>query len=71
MWTGSNRFGQIDRKNSFAANNTINMNENEMFNKLSKHGNLNFTVNSKVYNHIENVHQYWLLMLCDLAALKK
>ena len=41
------------------------------FNKLSKYGNLNFTVNSKVYNHIENVHQYWLLMLCDLAALKK
>ena len=41
------------------------------FNKLSKYGNLNFTVNSKVYNLIENVHQYWLLMLCDLAALKK
>ena len=36
-------------------------------NKLKKYGNLNFWVDSKIYNHIENVHQYWLLSLTDLA----
>ena len=37
-------------------------------NKLSKIGKLNFTVNSKSYNFIENTHQYWLLSLVDFAA---
>ena len=40
-------------------------------NRLKKHGNLNFWVNSKIYNHVENIHQFWLLMLSDLAATKK
>lgn len=40
------------------------------FNKLKKYGDLNFWVNSKIYNHIENTHQYWLLFLTDLAAAK-
>lgn len=35
-------------------------------NKLSKFGKLNFTVNSKSYNFIENIHQYWLLLTVDL-----
>ena len=39
-------------------------------NKLKRIGDLNFWVNSKIYNHIENTHQYWLLFLTDLAALK-
>ncbi len=40
-------------------------------NKLKKLGDINFWVDSKVYNHIENIHQFWLLMLSDLAAKKK
>lgn len=40
-------------------------------NKLSKLGNLNFIVKSKVYNFIENIHQYWLLSIVDLLARKK
>ena len=41
-------------------------------NKLSKFGNLNFTVNSNNYNFIENVHQYWLLTVVDMFfKLKK
>ena len=39
-------------------------------NKLQKFGDLNFWVNSKIYNHIENVHQYLLLLLTDLASKK-
>lgn len=35
-------------------------------NLLSKFGNINFTVNSKNYNLVENTHQYWLLTLVDL-----
>ena len=37
-------------------------------NPLSKIGNLNFVVNSKNYNLIENVHQYLLLSLVDLST---
>ena len=35
-------------------------------NNLSKLGNLNFEVNSKSYNIIENIHQYWLLIIVDI-----
>ena len=37
-------------------------------NLLSKYGRINFTVNSKNYNIIENIHQYWLLNIVDLFA---
>ena len=40
-------------------------------NRLKKYGDLNFWVNSKIYNHVENIHQFLLLMLTDLVALKK
>ena len=40
-------------------------------NKLHKLGNLNFNVNSKVYNFIENTHQIWLLSLVDLIITSK
>tara|TARA_B100000795_G_scaffold211496_1_gene165128 strand:- start:435 stop:989 length:555 start_codon:yes stop_codon:yes gene_type:complete len=40
-------------------------------NRLKKYGDLNFWVDSSIYNHIENVHQYWLLLLSDLIAFKK
>ena len=35
-------------------------------NTLNKLGHLNFSVNSKEYNFIENTHQYWLLALVDI-----
>jgi len=35
-------------------------------NLLKKKGDINFWVNSKNYNTIENIHQFWLLMLVDL-----
>ncbi len=34
-------------------------------NKVSKLGNINFWINSKKYNHIENSHQYLLLSIID------
>ena len=34
-------------------------------NKLSQCGDLNFWVNSNKYNHVENVHQIWLLSIID------
>ena len=41
-------------------------------NNLKKNGNINFWVNSKKYNHIENIHQYWLLFIVDaICALDK
>ena len=42
----------------------------EKGNPLSKLGELNFWVNSKAYNIIENIHQIWLLMVCDLIIGK-
>jgi D-sedoheptulose 7-phosphate isomerase len=35
-------------------------------NELSSLGNINFWVNSKSYNYIENIHQIWLLSLVDM-----
>ena len=35
-------------------------------NPLKKEGELNFWVDSKAYNVIENTHLIWLLMICDL-----
>ncbi len=40
-------------------------------NKLSKHGSINFIVNSKSFNFIENTHQYWLLSLVDIISEMK
>lgn len=37
-------------------------------NTLKKLGNVNFWVNSSNYNKIENLHQYWLLLIVDLMA---
>ena len=39
-------------------------------NKLYKLGNVNFVVNSKSYNLIENTHQILLLSLVDLIIGK-
>ena len=40
-------------------------------NKLKQLGDLNFWVNSSVYNHIENIHQYWLLLITDLVNAQR
>ncbi len=39
-------------------------------NSLRKEGDINFWVNSKAYNHIENIHQFWLLIVVDLIIGK-
>ena len=43
---------------------------NDKNNNLGKLGDINFWVNSKAYNHIENVHQILLLSLVDLIIGK-
>ena len=43
---------------------------NDSDNKLQNLGDINFWVNSKAYNHIENVHQILLLSLVDLIIGK-
>ena len=40
-------------------------------NSLKKLGDINLWVNSKTYNYIENIHQFWLLSLVDLVIGKK
>ena len=40
-------------------------------NPLSKLGDINFWINSKAYNFVENTHQIWLLTICDLIIGKR
>ena len=40
-------------------------------NPLSKLGNINFWINSKAYNYVENIHQVWLLTITDLIIGKR
>ena len=40
--------------------------EETINNPLKKKSDLAFWVNSRAYNHVENVHQIWLLSLVDL-----
>ena len=42
----------------------------EKDNPLRQLGELNFWVDSRAYNVIENTHQIWLLMVCDLILGK-
>lgn len=39
-------------------------------NPLKQIGDLNFWVDSRAYNVVENTHQIWLLMVCDLIIGK-
>ena len=39
-------------------------------NPLKKLGDINLWVNSNAYNHIENMHQFWLLAVVDLVIGK-
>ena len=49
----------------------ITLTGNKKNNPLSKQGNYNLWVDSNIYNHIENIHQIWLLSICDLIRLNK
>ena len=40
-------------------------------NPLSKLGDINLWINSKAYNFVENMHQLWLLTVCDLIIGKR
>ena len=40
-------------------------------NPLSQLGDLNFWIDSKAYNFVENIHQIWLLNIVDLIIGKK
>ena len=40
-------------------------------NPVKKLGDINLWVNSKAYNYVENIHQFWLLSLVDLVIGKK
>ena len=40
-------------------------------NPLSKQGDINFWINSKAYNFVENTHQIWLLTIVDLIIGKR
>ena len=51
-------------------NKVITFTGNEKDNKLSKLGDINFWINSKAYNLIENAHQALLLSLVDLIIGK-
>tara|TARA_B110001452_G_C15079559_1_gene376712 strand:+ start:77 stop:643 length:567 start_codon:yes stop_codon:yes gene_type:complete len=50
--------------------NVITFTGNSKNNELIKQGDINFWVDSKAYNHIENVHQMLLLSLVDLIIGK-
>ena len=49
----------------------ITLTGHEQNNPLSKLGDINFWINSKAYNFVENVHQVWLLAICDLIIGKR
>lgn len=49
----------------------ITLTGNKQNNPLSKLGDINLWVDSNIYNHIENIHQIWLLSVCDLIKLNK
>ena len=40
-------------------------------NPLSKLGDINFWIDSKAYNFVENIHQVWLLTIIDLIIGKR
>jgi len=39
--------------------------------QISKLGDINFWINSKAYNFVENTHQVWLLTIVDLIIGKR
>ena len=51
-------FSKIVTLTGFNKNNYLNLN-----------GDLNFWVDSKIYNHVENIHQFILLSVIDLYEI--
>jgi len=51
--------------------NIITFTEFSKNNPLKENGSINFWVNSKAYNLIENIHQLWLLTIADMMIGKK
>ena len=58
----------IARKKNFS--NVITFSGMNSENPLRKIGDINLWVNSKAYNHIENIHQFWLLAIVDVIIGK-
>jgi D-sedoheptulose 7-phosphate isomerase len=56
------------QKNNFAK--VITFSGMEANNPLRQLGDINIWVNSKAYNHIENIHQLWLLAIVDVIIGK-
>jgi len=58
----------IARKKNFS--NVITFSGMNSENPLRKLGDINLWVDSKAYNHIENIHQFWLLAIVDVIIGK-
>lgn len=65
-----NMINAIKPAKKIGIKNIITFTGNKKNNSLSKLGDINFWVDSKAYNHIENVHQILLLSLVDLIIGK-
>lgn len=65
-----NMINAVKAANKKKIKNIITFTGNSKDNSLSKLGKINFWVDSKAYNHIENVHQVLLLSLVDLIIGK-
>ena len=58
----------VARKKKFSK--IITLTGHSVNNPIRKLGDINLWVNSKAYNYIENIHQFWLLSLVDLVIGK-
>ena len=56
------------RKKKFSK--IITLTAHSVDNPVKKLGDINLWVNTKAYNYIENIHQFWLLSLVDLVIGK-
>jgi phosphoheptose isomerase len=56
------------QKNNFSK--VITFSGMEAKNPLRQLGDINIWVNSMAYNHIENIHQFWLLAVVDVIIGK-
>ena len=67
----NNMLNAINSAKKVGVKTIITFTGNNKNNSLSKLGDINFWIDSKSYNHIENVHQILLLSLVDLIIGKK
>ena len=58
----------VARKKKFSK--IITLTGHSVNNPIRKLGDINLWVNTKAYNYIENIHQFWLLSLVDLVIGK-